>query len=205
MIEAVELCHQNDCHDEEGDGEGFPEKILRLLLFLILALEDIGDFRVDIGFIFQPRLNFLNLFIHQNTGDDIRLDGHNPLSVGAVDVPDLLARLTLDEIGDWHHAAFGHDPQIVELVHGSLVIREPEPDIDFIVRVIWAVFIRLDSVGDKLNGFSNCLDVGAKPSGLCPIHRNLPFNAGDGTAILDIDQVRHIVFEVIADFLNLDR
>jgi hypothetical protein len=102
---------------------------------------------------------------------------------------DLRPRLARDEIGDRHQAHVGAHADAVELLYVAKGGRQARHDVDFLLGAVGAVLAQLGPVGDHAHVAADQRHVGAELRGLGSIDPQLPFDAGDRPAVLDIDEI----------------
>ena len=90
-------------------------------------------------------------------------------------------------IGTWPDR--GLHPQIVDLVEAAAVGREAHQDVDRLVAVDRPVFGRLEAVGDELHRAADGVDAGAVFRGLRLVDLDLPVDAGQRLAVVEIADV----------------
>ena len=96
-------------------------------------------------------------------------------------------RLTKLEMGTSPFA--GADLQIVESPDAAVFFSGNGPDVHRIVGSIGSILADLDSVGDQLDGDTDLGDIGSVECGLGPVNAQFPFDAGQRTGIVDIDDL----------------
>ena len=132
--EAVELGEQDDEHQEQGREHGLGQELRRLLLLLVRSSEhELKPFGPAL--LLEPGIELLHLVVGEDAVHRIGLDEDRTLTVLADDRVDRLLRRPGGEVGNRHEAARRLQPQLVEARDRTLVLRQPNPDVDLSSRL----------------------------------------------------------------------
>ena len=95
----------------------------------------------------------------------------------------------VDEVRDRHLAVGRAQPQLRQFVERAFFFRQANDDVDFVFGIVRPVLADLDAIGDELHHGTDSRNAGIVAACFLAIDGDFPFDAGQGTAVLDILQV----------------
>ena len=158
-----------------------------------LALIEAG--RVSLGIVYDPCRDEYSSPLGSVVSGARRQSQHVGLSQRQAEVlfekvGHLLRRHALYERIDRHEPVRCRDTQFVKLRQAAVLRRVAHADLDLVVTVIGPILADHDAVGDQLHHRADERDVRAESCRLGAIYLDLPFDAGQRPAVLDIRECR---------------